>query len=265
MSLSTYKNFATATVSTGYTNAATSIVLTTGHGALLPAAPFNAVWWDATTYASPDLDPNVEVVRVTAKATDTLTIARAQEGTIASTKNTAAKTYKLLATATADALNAQRIAYQGVGQLAVAMGVTQTSIMPGGAAVTFAASSLAVGDRVVFRALISRTAFNIAATIALPIGFGPTDVLAGAGINALSAGTQTVQYEVQYSVRSATATDAFVLMANGAGGGGYNYALDPMASLAASVSFDVQGKFASATTDALNLLHYSVQLIRATT
>lgn len=95
------KNFAKATVSTGYNAAATSIVLTTGHGAKLPVTPFNAVWWNSTDYADPADDPNVEVVRVTAIATDTLTVTRAQEGTSASTKNTAAKTYKMIAPLTA--------------------------------------------------------------------------------------------------------------------------------------------------------------------
>jgi len=99
------KNFAKATVSTGYTAGATSIVVTTGHGARLPAVPFNATWWNATDYPDPADDPNVEIVRVTARATDTLTITRAQESTTATTKNTASKTYKLMAGPTAKLVN----------------------------------------------------------------------------------------------------------------------------------------------------------------
>jgi hypothetical protein len=99
------KNFAKVTVSTGYTAASTSIVLTTGHGAKLPTAPFNAVWWNSTDYADPSDDPNVEIVRVTAISTDTLTVTRAQEGTSASTKNTASKTYKMIAGLTAKVIN----------------------------------------------------------------------------------------------------------------------------------------------------------------
>lgn len=97
MALDAAKNFAKATVSTGYNAGATSIVLTTGHAARLPAAPFNCVWFDADTYPDPSDDPNREIVRVTNIASDTLTITRAQEGTSASTKNTAGKTYKLIA------------------------------------------------------------------------------------------------------------------------------------------------------------------------
>lgn len=91
------KNFAKATVSTGYDAAATSIDLSSGGGARFPTPPFNATWWDSTTYPDPADDPNREIVRVTGIASDTLTITRAQEGTSASTKNTAGKTYKLLA------------------------------------------------------------------------------------------------------------------------------------------------------------------------
>lgn len=93
------KNFAIVTVSTTYDASATSIALTSGHGARLPApstdGAFNLVWWNSTDYSNPADDPNVEIVRVTARSTDTLTVTRAQESTSASTKNTASKTYKM--------------------------------------------------------------------------------------------------------------------------------------------------------------------------
>lgn len=99
------KNFAKVTVSTGYDNDDTSIVLSSGHGALLPTVPFNVVWWNSTDYSDPSDDPNVEIVRVTARSTDTLTVTRAQEGTSGSTKNTSAKTYKMIAGLTALSFN----------------------------------------------------------------------------------------------------------------------------------------------------------------
>lgn len=106
MAIDPAKNFAKATVSTGYDASATSIVLTGGHGAKLPSAvPFRVVWWNSTDYADPSDDPNVEIVEVTAKATDTLTVVRAQEGTSASTKNTGSKTYKMIAALTAEMVN----------------------------------------------------------------------------------------------------------------------------------------------------------------
>lgn len=93
-------NFAKVTVSTGYTDANTSIVLTTGHGTLLPQpstdGAFNCTWWDYTAYPNPEDDPNKEIVRVTARSTDTLTVTRAQEGTTATNKNTAGHVYKMV-------------------------------------------------------------------------------------------------------------------------------------------------------------------------
>lgn len=97
-------NFGEVTVSTGYNASATSIALLTGDGALLPDpstdGAFNMVWWNCTNYANPKQDPNKEIVRITARSTDTLTITRAQEGTSASTKNTGGKTYKMALVAT---------------------------------------------------------------------------------------------------------------------------------------------------------------------
>lgn len=94
------KNFAKVTVSTGYDASATSIALTSGQGAKLPTpsidGSFNLVWWNSTDYSDPSDDPNVEIVRCTARSTDTLTVTRAQESTSASTKNTSAKTYKMI-------------------------------------------------------------------------------------------------------------------------------------------------------------------------
>ena len=100
MALDPVKNFAKVIVSTGYDDSATSIVLETDEGAKLPApatdGAFNVVWYNSSDYGDPGDDPNVEIVRVTARSTDTLTITRAQEGTTAKTHNTAGKVYKMI-------------------------------------------------------------------------------------------------------------------------------------------------------------------------
>lgn len=67
----------------------------------MPSVPFNATWWNSTDYPDPSDDPSREVVRVTAIATNTLTITRAQESTSATAKNTAGKVYLLVAGLTA--------------------------------------------------------------------------------------------------------------------------------------------------------------------
>lgn len=85
------KNNAKSTLAAGITNVATSLSVQTGDGAKFPAAPFHA-----TLYAS---DPAAgEIVKVTAKTTDTFTITRAQEGTTAQAFNAGDKV-ELLVTA----------------------------------------------------------------------------------------------------------------------------------------------------------------------
>lgn len=97
MALDPRVNFGKVTVSTGYNASATSIVLSSGEGAKLPSTQnYNLVWWNATDYSDPTDDPNAEIVRVTARTTDTLTVTRAQEGTTGSTKNTTSKTYRMV-------------------------------------------------------------------------------------------------------------------------------------------------------------------------
>jgi hypothetical protein len=97
MALDPVRNFATVIVDGLYDASATAINLTAGQGAKLPApaseGAFNLVWWNYTDYSNPENDPNVEIVRCTARSTDALTVTRAQEGSGASTKNTSGKTY----------------------------------------------------------------------------------------------------------------------------------------------------------------------------
>lgn len=96
------KNFAKVTVDPdgNYDDTSTSIDLLTGHAARLPAAPFNVTWWNITDFPDPADDPYVEIVRVTAISTDTLTITRAQESTLAAEHNLAGKTYQMVVSPT---------------------------------------------------------------------------------------------------------------------------------------------------------------------
>jgi len=100
MALDPVRNFAKVTVSGTYDADDTSITLATGDGALLPDpdvdGDFNLVWWNESDYPDPADDPDVEIVRVTTRVTDTLTVTRARESTIASAKDVAGKTYKMI-------------------------------------------------------------------------------------------------------------------------------------------------------------------------
>lgn len=92
-------NFGLVTVSGGYLAGATTIPLQTGNGSKLPATTggyrYPVTWWNATDYAHPADDPAVEIVLVTARVGDTLTVLRGQEGTGASNKNTSGKAYRM--------------------------------------------------------------------------------------------------------------------------------------------------------------------------
>lgn len=98
MTLDQVLNFAKVTVSTLYAAGATSIVLITNDGLKLPdptVTNYNLVWYDSY-FGDPAEDPLVEIVRVTAKTDDTLTVTRAQEGTADTNKNTSGRTYKMV-------------------------------------------------------------------------------------------------------------------------------------------------------------------------
>lgn len=111
-------NFIRVVVSIGYGASDTLIILATGQGALLPnpsSGNYNMVWWNATDYTDPSDDPNVEIVRVTAISTDTLTVTRAQEGTNATIKNNSGKTYKMLLGITAKMITDIQAALNSAG------------------------------------------------------------------------------------------------------------------------------------------------------
>lgn len=84
---------------TGFAAGATSVTVATGCGATLPASNFNVAVCRVDTYpsncknSSGVLYPNYEVLRVTSRSTDTLTVVRAQEGTSDANHNDGAGTY----------------------------------------------------------------------------------------------------------------------------------------------------------------------------
>lgn len=100
-----FVNFGKVTVSQEYDSLTTVVTLASGNGAIFPDpsmdGSFNLVWWNSTDYGDPSDDPNKEIVRCTALSGDTLTITRAQEGTVASIKNLPGKTYKMVLSVTA--------------------------------------------------------------------------------------------------------------------------------------------------------------------
>src|SRR5665213_166015 len=79
-----HANFVNPTVATAPSPATsgTSLVLSAGQGAWMATPPFNMTLCPVNMLPTP---ANAEIVRVTARSTDTLTIVRTQEGTTART------------------------------------------------------------------------------------------------------------------------------------------------------------------------------------
>lgn len=81
-----FTNNARSTLASGISNVATTIAVATGEGALF-ASPSGGDWQDITL----DDGVNIEIVHLTARSGDTLTVTRAQEGTTGVAFSTGAK------------------------------------------------------------------------------------------------------------------------------------------------------------------------------
>lgn len=90
-----FKNNATGTLASGITSATTTIVLTGGHGAYFPSLTGSQYFY-ATLKDSLN---NLEIVKVTARSGDSLTVTRAQEGTSSQATNDAGDTFEIRPTA----------------------------------------------------------------------------------------------------------------------------------------------------------------------
>ena len=82
-----FTNNATATLAASLSTSSTSITVTTGQGALFPTLGTDEYFYGTLTNSS----NNIEIVKITARSSDTLTAIRAQEGTTALTWNAADK------------------------------------------------------------------------------------------------------------------------------------------------------------------------------
>ena len=186
MSLDNAINFAKVTVSTGYNSSATSIVLNAGQGALLPTAPFNVVWWNATSYPDPSNDPSVEIVSVTNVSTDTHTVTRAQESTSASNKNTGGATYQMLAGLTAKVINTDIPA--NFVNITTKVDLTAQSANIG--STNIIASTAAAGMyRISIHIAVTRAATTSSTLPSVSIGY--TEQESSASISGIATGTST--------------------------------------------------------------------------
>jgi hypothetical protein len=105
MTLDQVENFVRVSVAGTHDSGVSTVTLESGEASELPLVTdgkYNLVWFDASGFAQPDADPNVEIVRVNSINTnnDTISVTRGVENTSASAKNTGTE-YELLLTPTA--------------------------------------------------------------------------------------------------------------------------------------------------------------------
>lgn len=85
--LDSVNNFAQASLTSGVSSSATTLILTSGQGSRFPISGYNLTLWDFGNYGTnintAYRNSRAEIVRVTARSGDTLTVSRAQEGTTA--------------------------------------------------------------------------------------------------------------------------------------------------------------------------------------
>lgn len=87
MGLQRFTNLATGTLAAAITSGATSLSLTSGEGALFPTLSAGDWFMAVLVTAGQSASSTSEIVKCTARSTDTLTIVRGQEGTTASAWN----------------------------------------------------------------------------------------------------------------------------------------------------------------------------------
>ena len=97
-----YINFKSMAVTGLYDAAATDITVDDASGIIYHV---NMVWYNHTAYPNIWDDPNKEIVRATSGAANVITVTRAQEGTLATTKNTVGSVYKLIIAPTAKTIS----------------------------------------------------------------------------------------------------------------------------------------------------------------
>jgi len=96
-----FANFAVGALDGGVAAGDATLNVASGVGAKLPDVPFRATIWCATDFSDAANDPDGEIILVTGKSGDVLTIVKGQEGTPDADHNTSGKVYGIVNTPTA--------------------------------------------------------------------------------------------------------------------------------------------------------------------
>ena len=168
---------------------------------------FDVTFYNSTDYPNASDDPLKEIVRVTARTSDALTITRAQQGTAASAKNTASKVYLMVLTPTKrtdDYTNGKTTSYapSGAGTTTIDVSLSKVSVMTMPAATqTIALSNVEVGQLFIIEVIhaASEGALTMFSTIKWVDGVSPVAIRASGskdtfGFRCTSAGNYDGYY-----------------------------------------------------------------------
>lgn len=187
-------NNALATLAGSYSSTATALTLTAGQGALFPN-PTGGDYFLATLV---DAGNNLEIIKCTSRSTDTLTVVRGMEGTIARSFNAGDKldmriTAGLLTAIRDQLIDGSRLADNAVTSAKIATDAVTTDEIAAGAVTT---------DEIVDAAV---TTAKLASGAALSnIGFTPVEQGGGAGQdnNKVHVGWSTLDAKLKAQVDS---------------------------------------------------------------
>lgn len=170
-------NNAVATLAASITDIATSCTVASGAGAKFPALSAGDYFWATLV----DSSGNIEIVKVTARATDTMTIVRGQDTTTARSFPSGSKFELRVAAAL----------FTNIPQLDTPNTFAQKQTMSAGADITgpITLAGNAIGGNATYNGNI---AFNGANTFAGANSFAQIPTIAGRKIDAFDAGTKIV-------------------------------------------------------------------------
>ena len=162
-------NNAVSRIASGITTSGTTISLTPGSGALFPALSVDD-WFNATLLKA---DGTLEIVRVTARSTDVLTVTRAQEGTTAKAFNAGDMIELRLTAGTIASIETSALA--GVTALQADVAVIETNVSTLQTDLGALETAVATLDSETAASIIDlQVQINaLPAPEFLPVGFGP--------------------------------------------------------------------------------------------
>ena len=163
-----FANNASSTLASGVNDTDNTLVLATGAGALFPA-PTGGDYFLLTLTQGVGLETSWEIVKCTARTSDTLTVTRAQESTVAASWGVGSKADLRLTNAGISALIVKRVTLSGTLTVYVSQQITYT-ITNYSAFATYSVAATAgsisrVGDTITYTAPASAQAVTLTVTM----------------------------------------------------------------------------------------------------